>query len=272
MKELLNNKRVKLGFSLFNILYAVLVIGFAYSTFLYELIITSVIGFAVVYILVNLVFLATMFLSRDQLATAIISMILLPVIFIILILNFGNWILFIPPFIVSVIMFFASKVHETLKTILGTFYLLLYILGIIAFLLIKTLFGSSNIETRLSLDIQKDDPIWQVYTEQVVSQVNTNTISPDGKYRFYILDIKDSSKGRVEIYVVPNDKDKEYGLYSFRDRGRERRVALTTSRGDKAVPKVQWTAPDKIQYQFPNEEVKETQVAPQKKDYFAFIY
>lgn len=51
----------------------------------------------------------------------------------------GDWILIVPPFIVAIIMFFAAGTNETVKVIMGTIYLLLYVLGIVAYFVLNIL-------------------------------------------------------------------------------------------------------------------------------------
>ena len=272
MKEFFSNKWTKLGISLISVIYAIFIISIAYSTFLYSLKIENKFGFTFTYIIINILFFVIMIFTRKQIFTSIVSMILLPFVFAILIFNFGNWLLIAPIFVVASIMFFSCKTNETVKTILGTVYLLLYILGLIAFFLIRFLFAGSSNETKLNEDIIQSDPIWQVYSSQVVYEATKDNISPDGKYRFYLLDVEDSSFGRVELYVEPNDKDKHHKFYTLSERGCERIVARTNSRGDKSIPKINWISSNRIQYQFGNEPAKETLLNVHKKDYFSFLY
>jgi len=70
----------------------------------------------------------------------------------------------------------------------------------------------------------------------------------------------------------PNDLDKHYKLYTLYEKGCEKRVAISNSRGDASIPTVKWVGNDVIQYQFEGEAVKETKVKPQKKDYLEFLY
>jgi len=271
MEGIIKNKWVKLGLSLSTIIYAFIIIELAYSTFAYHLVITNIIAFSVLYIIMNILFFGIMFLSRKEIVTSIVSMILLPFLFAILVLNFGNWILFIPPFLIAVFMFFACNTHETIKTILGTIYLLTYILGIIAFFLVKTMFSGKTETTNLTANISKNSSLWQVYSQSVVEDATKNNISPDGKFRFYITDVKDSSSGSVGIYVEPNDKDKKYRFFTLYDTGREKRVASVRARGDAYVPKVKWVSSDRIEYQFGQDPAKQTKVRVEPKDYFEFL-
>ena len=84
-------------------------------------------------------------------------------------------------------MFFGCKANETLKTVLGTVYILLFVLGLIAFFLVRFLFSGSVSGTKLDANISDNSQIWSVYSRSSVSEAMKNSISPDGKYRYYIL-------------------------------------------------------------------------------------
>ncbi len=272
MGTVLENKWVKLGLSLSTLVYAGLMIALTYSTFLYSFVIKNVIAFSILYVFFNILFFAVMLLSREQIATSIVSMVMPPVVFLLLILNFGDWILFIPPFVVAAIMFFACKSNDTLKTILGTMYLLFYILGIIAFLLIKSMYVGSSSGTKLGADLPSGDEIWQSYSVEAVRKVTENNISPDGKYRYYLVDLKTANGGgNLSLYVEPNDMDKDYALFTFYERGRQRKIASTSERGDSALPEVKWVDADTIEYKFGKNNAKQNDIKEQKKDYFAFL-
>ena len=47
--------------------------------------------------------------------TEILSILMLPVVFCMILFNMGDWILIVPPFIVAIIMFFAAGTNETVK-------------------------------------------------------------------------------------------------------------------------------------------------------------
>lgn len=272
MKKFLSNKWAKLGFSLSSIIYTFIIFNIAYSTFLYNMVIDKKVTFAFGYIILNALFLLTMFFSRKQIITSIMSMFFLLFVFFILIFNFGNWILIVPAFIVSTVMFFGCKANETLKTVLGTVYILLFVLGLIAFFLVRFLFSGSISGTKLDANISDNSQIWSVYSRSSVSEALKNSISPDGKYRYYILDIEDNASGRIELYVEPNNNDKKHKLYTLYERGREKIVAKSNTRGDTNLPKVEWTSPNKIKYQFGEQPAKETIVTEHKKDYFSFLF
>ena len=78
--------------------------------------------------------------------TEILSILMLPVVFCMILFNMGDWILIVPPFIVAIIMFFAAGTNETVKVIMGTIYLLMYVLGIVAYFVLNILSAERLLE------------------------------------------------------------------------------------------------------------------------------
>lgn len=272
MKGILENKWTKILVSAMSGIYAYFIIWMAVNSFLYRCVVTSKIEFGFYYIIINLIFLLLMLYCRKQIVTSVISLCLLPIVLVILLMNLNNLIVFIPPFVVCVTMFFACNGHETLKTILGAVYILMYVLGVIAFLVIKLLFGSSVEETRLNIDSLSDKEISSLYSSSTIDTLSNDYVSPDGKYRFFAVDVKDKALGRVDVYIEPNDKDKVYSSYKFVDAGCKRRISYHADRGDNSVPQIKWISNDTVQYQYVDGNVETTKTLELKKDYFWFLY
>ncbi|MFA5658285.1 MAG: hypothetical protein WC900_03285 [Oscillospiraceae bacterium] len=272
MKNFLLNKWTRLGASLLSIIYVVIIILLAYNTFIYQLVIKRAVAFGIVYIIFNLIFLTLMFYSRKEIATSIFAMVLLPFVFFILIFNFGNWLVIAPPFIVAIVAFFMCKAPEVLKTLLGTIYLLMYILGIIAYLVVRLLLSGSAELTVLGDSLPDNNILWDIYSRDKIAELMENSVSPDGAYRYYIVDVKDSPKGRVELYVEPNNLDKKYKYFDFLEKGCFRKIAVNNTRGTSGLPQLQWVDGDTIQYKFSGDSVKTNDIAELVKDYFSFLY
>lgn len=83
----------------------------------------------VLYLFINVAAMGLMILSRKQVMTQINSYILPPIVFMIMFFGFGNWYIIIPPVVVMLVLFFVNTSNETLKTVLGTMYLLLFVIG-----------------------------------------------------------------------------------------------------------------------------------------------
>lgn len=247
MKEIFGNIWVKRCVSIFCAAYAAVIGMFTYATFLYDLefVGSNVGSFLVIYSVASIVFLLLMIYSREMFVTRLISILLLPVVFFLLLFNIANanWILIIPPFIVALVMFFAAGTRETVKVIMGTIYLLLYVLGIVAYVVCNMLFGGSTVETELNMNMDPQSTVYSYYKNDLVhlSEVvdEENTISPDGRYRFYITDVRDSNTGSVNIYVVPNGQDIDLKFFSLKQKGIRKTITTKGTRG--VVPDVGWT-------------------------------
>ena len=155
MQETIDNVWLKRILSLISLIYVFVIGIFAYASFLYTLEFKSdtVLGFAIAYIIASAVFMVLMILTRNTMITRIIGIILPPLVFLLTIFNLGSWALIIPTFIVAVVVFFVSYNNATLKVILGTIYLLVYVLGLILVFVLNFLFGGSNtVETELNAE------------------------------------------------------------------------------------------------------------------------
>lgn len=182
--SLIKNKWFKRGISILGALYSCILAWLAYMTVFSAVEYKNTVLFIVFHILVNLIFGAVMFVSRKQVLTVLCSMLNLLLVFPMLLFGWGDWIMIVPPVLVAVFMFFACRMGENVKTVFGTVFLLMYILGGIAFFLLTTLFFPK------------------------VNYVKTiEGESPSGLYRYYVLDISDNAGGRTEVYVEPNNMD-----------------------------------------------------------------
>lgn len=283
MREILGNVWVKRCVSVFTVAYAAVIALLTYATFLYDLVFVSgkEAGFLVIYAVASIVFMLLMIYTREMLMTKIISIALLPIVFFLLLFNIGNgnWILIIPPFIVAIVMFFAAATNETIKVIMGTIYLLLYVLGIVAYVVCNMLFGGSDVETVLDPYMDQDTSAYSYYKNDMAHLAEVldeeNTISPDGRYRFYITDVKDSDKGCVKIYVVPNGQDINLKFFSLNQKGIRKTITSKGTRG--VVPDVGWvvTEDDILALQFrltPDTGLKQSKITKMpSKNYLEFL-
>lgn len=287
MKGFFSNVWVKRSISAFCILYVVLIAFLAYATFLYELEFAEGMepAFFTIYTLASLVFLGLFLITRKELLTCVLSMIFPLIVFFLILFNIGNWVLIIPPFAVAVIMFFASDNHETMKVVMGTIYLLVYVLGIVALVLCNMLFVGSTVETELTTNIDPNTNVYKIYQNSMdkLATVTSeeNTISPDGKYRFYLVDVKDSDRGAVKIYVVPYGEDIELRFFTLKQKGVRKTISNKGTRG--VVPDVGWSVKTDdsgnqtlcIQYRLTEGgKLKETSVNERNmpaKQYFEFL-
>lgn len=272
MDGILNNIWVKRLISVFNLLYVAVIVLLSYSTFLYDLVIheKSKIAFLTVYVLANVIFLGFMIFTRKQIVTKIIAYLLLPLVLTLVLFNMGNWILIVPPFVAAVAIFFLADNNETAKVVMGTMYLLLYVVGI-AMLYVFSLFNTA-VETNLDKSLSKKSDVYKVYDmEAVLEQVSEeNSVSPDGTLRFYLYDVQDKNKGELKLIVEPYNQDKKMKFFTLRQKGIRRVVYRFEGRGE--IPEISWKDATSIQFKLAgDEEYKTSYVVLPEKNYFEFL-
>lgn len=269
-KSILSNKWFQFTISAFNIVYLILIGMLTIWTFLYDIRFNNEAVFYTLYITLSVIFCATMFISRKQFITRTLSMLLLFPVFALAIFNLENPILYLPCFIVGVFMFFACGAHANTKVIMGTIYLLLYIVGVIGFMLIYTLFSGNSTETVLTSSLT-DVAVTSEYDMDKIAELNANSVSPDGKYRYYIIDVRDNDRGKVIIVVEPNDMDINYKFFTLLEAGYTSKIAKNPTRG--ITPDIEWVSSDTIRYRFgENAEWKTSTVKiPDSKNYLRFL-
>lgn len=155
--------------------YTLLMVWIAYLSFGYYFDIEKPAPLFVLYLFVNMCAMTLFVLSRKQIITQINSYILPPIIFAILIFSFGNWYISIPPIAVMLVVFFANSSNETLKTVLGTMYLLMFVIGVVGYIGIQIFMGSI---TFTGVELSKRDPNYEKLSKsgdyRVVRYFDTN--------------------------------------------------------------------------------------------------
>lgn len=285
MREFFSNIWVKRSVSVFCVIYLAIVALLAYATFLYDLEFAEGMEtpFFIMYTLASGIFLALMIITRRQKLTCFIGMIMPLVVFFLVLFNIGSWVLIFPPLIVAVTMFFVADNHETTKVIAGTIYLLLYVLGIVLYIVLNMLFGGSSVETVLSKDLDPNTSVYRIYQNSFdkLKEVTSdeNTISPDGKYKFYLVDVRDSDRGAIKVYVVPYGEDIELRFFTLKQKGIRKTITNKGVRG--VIPDVGWTVKTDdngnqilyVQYRLTEQDkLRETSVTQlPEKQYFEFL-
>ncbi len=201
------NKKTKLMIkrvlSLLSIGYIGLMTFLAFASLYYDIQIVKQTSFVALEIILGLIFGSAMIYSRKQILTSVASLFgllfFLPVV--VLYYSPENLVMLVPLGILAVTLFFVSGAGEGIKTILGTIYLLLYILCILAYYLYVSIFAGNTIDT-----------------------VTYQSVSPSGDYRCYVLDITDSSEGTTKVVIEPNTYDIDYGSVKFVEKGYSRIV------------------------------------------------
>lgn len=188
IKKILTNKWFILAASLLCSIYTICLIYFAYAVFFYDIEYTDKVTFAVVYAAFSFIFALFFFYTRRSFITCIIGMVNMAVFFPTLLLDWGNWPLLVPAAMVTLFGFFCCKMNDTVKTVFGTIFLLLYILGGIAFFLVMNVFRVTTVDTLLTPE--------------------GGIVSPSENFRCYVLDVQNKSSGKVAVYIEPNKLDK----------------------------------------------------------------
>ena len=267
-KSILSNKWLKFGVSILTLAYLGMIGILAYWTFLYEIQFRSQKTFNIIYITASVIFLVLMFYTRKQLPTRFISMVILLPVFLLILFNVSRPVIYVPPLVVGVILFFACSAGESTKVIMGTVYILMYVVGLVGFMIAITLFGGSSVETKINADAPAE--IIADYDMAKIDNLNANSVSPDGKFRYYILDVKDNARGRVIIVVEPNDLDREYRYFTLVEAGYPTRVAIHNVRG--VTPDIRWVDGNTITYSFGDGEWRTSTISQMDdKNYLRFL-
>jgi hypothetical protein len=203
MEQLHTNIGRKRVMSVMSLLYCLLLGLLSVLSFFYTVEVPQKVVCCLVLILLSGGALAAMLYSRRQVLTKICSVLMLPILLPTVLLCFGEWELLLPLVITALLAFFLCGCTETVKTVFGTIFLLLYVLGSLVYFLAISLFSTST-------------------TQEVVD----SGISPSRKYRYEVIHTEDSSNGSTTVIVEPNDYDISLGILAFHAEGYERTVSL----------------------------------------------
>jgi hypothetical protein len=160
------NKWTRIGFSALSLGYGFFMLWLAWLTFSFHLVPTNPVSLFSLYLLINVVFGVTMIYTRKEIATQITACLLHPCILVMLVFAFGDLHLLVPVFAAATIVFFAAGTPESLKTILGTVYLILFVLTVLAYLTLQ-IFGITsavfmNMELRSDIYIYSTDESYRL--------------------------------------------------------------------------------------------------------------
>ncbi len=178
----------------------------------------------VLYVFVNIAALGLMIYTRRQVITMINCMIIPPIVFLIVFFGFGNWYLIIPPVCVMVAMFFINTANETLKTVLGTMYLLIYVIGIAGYFAVEMLMGTI---TFTGVELSQRDKDFE-------------KISPSGEYRIVRYIGNSQSDRRTASYYIEFTGDDEEIPFGFCKKVLGCKHALTQQYTDKTDDPIDW--------------------------------
>ena len=155
----------------------------------------------VLYLFINIAAFGLLIFTRKQVITQVNAYVLPIVAFLILIFGFGKWFITTPPLVVVIAFFFINRSNETLKTVLGTMYLLMYVIGTVGFIAMRMFMGNitftldENGSPSISeLDLSLRDPEYEV-------------LSDSGDYRVVRYISKTGDRQMVSYYVEDARED-----------------------------------------------------------------
>lgn len=170
--------------------YTLFLVWIAFLSFGYYFEIEKPAPLFVLYLFVNVCATVFFILSRKQVITQVNSYLLPPLTFAILIFSFGNWYISIPPIAVMLVVFFVNNSNETLKTVLGTMYLLMFVIGVVGYIAIQLFMGSI---TFTEVELSKRDR-------------NYEKLSASGEYRI-VRYFDTNGDRRLQKYFVEETED-----------------------------------------------------------------
>lgn len=151
--------------------------------------------------LVCIFFGALMLFTRRQIVTRLVIMCSMPFYLPILLFNYKYLVLLVPLFIMVVITYLASGTGEGPKTILGAVFLSMYIIGAFVFMTVQSILMPAKEET-----------------------VIERGITPNGAYRYSIVQVLDQGDGNTYVAIEPNTADIEYSHSKWYAKGFRREV------------------------------------------------
>ncbi len=165
--------------------YTALMLWVAWLNFGFYFVFENPTPLFVLYLFVNIAALGLMIYTRKQMFTKINAYILPPIVFATVIFGFGNWYMIAPPLVVMLIVFFVNNSNETLKTVLGTMYLLMYVIGVVGYIGIKMFMGDLSFT---GVDLSRRD-------------LDYEKLSKSGDYRI-VRYINDTAERKTMSYYV----------------------------------------------------------------------
>lgn len=196
-----NNIWLKRVFSVLGLLYTAFVCVLSFRSIFYETVILQPVLFCIFLSVISILAVTVMIYTRKQFLTKLSGFVLFPSLLPMVLLCFGSWEMIIPLAVCSIIIFFASGANEGAKTLLGTIYLLVYILAALAYFIFTSFLASPAI------------------TETV-----DKGVSPSGLYRYEVINTTDSSNGSTSVIIEPNYMDKKYSWVTYKIRGYDRKL------------------------------------------------
>lgn len=193
--EFFKNKWIKRAVSILSLGFPAFLVFLDWLAFAYSLEPTNPVPLFLLYVLVNFIFGGLFFYTRKQILTRLVVCISPLLVFVMMIAAFGEWYMIVPPFLICAFGFLACGAGETLKTVLGTIYLLMFVVGALVYL------------TLLHFNLTPQKLLFRDFCD--LSQRSADYIySENGSYRLVrYIDQKNSDRVTVRYYVEDTSFD-----------------------------------------------------------------
>lgn len=233
----IKNKWFLLGISFLSLLYVFFLGKMVQLVFTSYLEAENMTTLMIFYVFINFLFAVLMFFTRKQVPTIMTAIVIPLEAFALMIVGFGQWHIVIPPVVVSAFVFLACGVGEAFKTVAGTLFLMMFVVGG----LVYSVFLNFGISLRYVL-------VDQIYREDQELDYslrdNDYLLSSDGRYRLVTYTKEKDGKSVTEYYVEEAYKDEEYPFGTFRRSFGCRKVLATAYENANPAPK--WTSEEKL--------------------------
>ncbi|MBD5104228.1 MAG: hypothetical protein HDT47_05125 [Ruminococcaceae bacterium] len=207
--KFIKNRWFLLGISFLSLIYVYFLGKVALLTFTSYPEIENITTLMIMYVFINFLFAVLMFFTRRQVPTIITAAIIPFEAFLLMIVGFGQWHVIIPPVAVSAFIFLACGVGESFKTVVGTLYLMMFIVGGLVYNVFLN-FG-------ISVSYVLVDQIYGEDQELDYSQRSHDYLTTsDGKYRLVHYDDLSDNGTVTSYYAEEAFKDEEYPFITYR--------------------------------------------------------
>ena len=208
--KFLKNRWFLFGISFLSVIYVLFVGNMVRVTFTCYLEINNFVSLMALYLLINFLFGVLIFFTRKQIPTIVCAIILPIEAFALMITAFGQWHLIIPPIVVGMFAFLICGVAEPCKTVLGTVFLLMFVVGGLVY------------NVFLNLGISLFYVVTDLQENGIEVDMNERSsdylLSPNGTYRLVkYVDNSDNGRSVTGYYVELAFEDEEFPfVYCYR--------------------------------------------------------
>ncbi len=183
------NKWFRRGVAVLCYGYTAFIVWVAWLCLGYYMILENPAPLFILYLFVNMASLGLMIYTRKQVITQVNTFLIPIAVIMLLVFGFGHWFIIVPPAVVMTISFFVARSNETLKTVFGTIYLLLFVVCIAAFLAIQIFVGKISFT---GVDLSRRDASYEY-------------VSKSGEYRV-VRYLQESGTRKTVSYYVEETK------------------------------------------------------------------